>query len=92
MTTLHLQDIGLRPAQLKAVEKKARRVGTSPQQYVRQLIERDLEAPSLAAILGPIREDFKKNGVTPDQLEQIVRRARVTTRPVRGKAQRTSRP
>ena len=77
MSTRSLHDLGLRPAQLKAVEKKAKRVGRTAFEYVRLLIERDLLADrTFDDILRPIREDFRKSGITEAQLDEIVRRAR----------------
>lgn len=92
MSTLSLQDIGLRPAQLKAVERKARHAGTTTPQYVRLLVEQDLLADkSFNEILGPIREDFRKSGMTEQQLDELVGHARRASRPARrGSATRSS--
>jgi hypothetical protein len=77
MSSLSLHDIGLRPAQMKAVERKAKHVGTTPSRYIRLLVERDLLADkTFDEILRPIREDFRRSGVTERQLADIVERAR----------------
>ena len=77
MSTLTLQDIGLKPATLKEIQKKAKQEGKTPPEYVRFLIERDLLAEkTFDEILKPIREGFKKSGVTEDELDGIVDRAR----------------
>ena len=77
MTLLSFQTIGLRPGQWRAIEKKARHIGKTAPEYVRSLIERDLLAEKpFDEILRPIREDFRRAAVTPNQLDQIVRRAR----------------
>jgi hypothetical protein len=77
MSSLSLQDIGLKPAQLRAIEKKAKDVGQSAPQYVRSLIERDLLADqSFDELLRPVREDVRKRGFSEAALEQAVRRAR----------------
>lgn len=77
MSSLSLQDIGLKPAQLRAIEKKAKGAGQSAPQYVRSLIERDLLADqSFDELLRPIREDVRKRGLSEAALEQAVRRAR----------------
>jgi hypothetical protein len=89
MSSLSLQGIGLKPAMLRAVEKKAKHAGKTTPEYVRLLIERDLLADkSFDEILRPVREDFRKSGISEDQLDQIVRRARNATHP---KARRTRR-
>jgi hypothetical protein len=88
MSSLTLQDIGLPPAQLKAIQRRAREAGQTAPQDVRSLIERDLLAnQSFDAILRPVRRDFRKSGVTPEQLDAIVDRARKATRPKRRRRQ-----
>jgi hypothetical protein len=77
MSTLFYQQIGLRPAQWKAVQKKARGAGQSAAEYVRFVIERDLLADkSFAEILRPIRDDVRKTGLEEDELRTIVNEAR----------------
>jgi len=77
MAIRSLQDIGLAPAQLKAVEKKAKYAGKTAPEYVRSLVERDLLADkSFDEILRPVRDDFRKSGTTERQLDEIVDRAR----------------
>ena len=77
MSTLPYQSLGLRPAQWKAVERKARHEGKTAPEYVRSLIEQDLLADKpFDEILCPVREDFQKNGITEPQLTALVRCAR----------------
>ena len=77
MSSILIQDIGLRPSQLKAVQKKARHAGTTTPEYVRQLIERDLLAEkTFDEIAEPIRQTFKSKGVTESQLDALVKKAR----------------
>ena len=74
---------------LRAVERKARRAGTTAQEYVRALVERDLLADrSFDEILRPVRDDFRRNGVTERQLDALVERARTATLPKRRRARR----
>ena len=71
------QDLGLRPAQWKAVEQMAKRAGKTTPEYVRLLIEQDLIAEkSFDQILRPIRRDVRKSGLTEATLDAIVQRAR----------------
>jgi hypothetical protein len=94
MTSLSLGDIRLKPAVLKAVERKARDAGTTAPEYLRGLIERALLAEqSFDEILRPIREDIARRGITPDHLDEIVERAREAThtRPRARKTRRTRR-
>jgi hypothetical protein len=68
---------GLKPTQLKELDRKARSHGKTTTQYVRALIERELESPpSVDEILKPIRDDFRQSGVTEAELDRIVERAR----------------
>jgi hypothetical protein len=80
--TLSLNDLGLRPAELKAVERKAKRAGTTASQYVRALIARDLLSDkTFDEMLEPVRTDFQQHGTTEDQLTAIVERARKSSPP-----------
>jgi hypothetical protein len=77
MSPLLLHEIGLKPAVAKAAERKARDEGKTPPEYVRSLIERDLLADrSFDEILKPVRDDLRRSGVTEDELDMIVERAR----------------
>ena len=77
MSALLLQELGLKPALAKAVERKARHEGKTAPEYVRSLIERDLLADkTFDEILKPVRSDFRKSGITEDELDRMVERAR----------------
>lgn len=77
MTTLSIQIPGLLPAQVRALDKKARHLGKTAPEYVRGLIERDLllDRP-FDEILAPIRAEFRKSGISEDELDLMVDRAR----------------
>ena len=75
---------------LKAVEKKAKRVGANATDYVRSLIERDLLADqTFDEILLPIREDFRKSKIGEAELEQIIERARTAGQSSKKKSRNT---
>lgn len=81
MASAPLSDLTLPPALLKAVERKARRAGTTAREYVRALVESDLLADqSFDDILRPVRADFRAAGVSQRQLDALVKRARGATR------------
>lgn len=89
MASLMLQDLGLPPAALKAVGKKAREAGKTTSEYVRWLVERDLLAEqSFDELLRPIRADVRAAGMTQTQLDQIVKRARRATSSVKARGSR----
>jgi hypothetical protein len=77
MSSLSFQDIGLKPTQMKAIARRARKEGKTSSEYVRSLVERDLLAGgSFDEVLRPIREGFKKARVTEEQLDTLVTEAR----------------
>jgi hypothetical protein len=72
-----LQDINLKPSTLKAVRNRARRLGQTAPQYVRSLIERAVAADrTFDDILAPVRAGFKKNGVSAEEMDELVATAR----------------
>ena len=89
MSSISLHDIGLKPASLKAVKEKAKHAGKTPPEYVRWLIERDLLAEqSFDEILRPVRRDVRNRGLSSDQLDTIIERARVAAAPKVRRARR----
>jgi hypothetical protein len=77
MSSLSLHTIGLKPVQMKAVTRRAKKEGKTLPEYVRALIERDLLlSGSFDELLRPIREGFKNAGVTDEQLDSLVTKAR----------------
>ena len=82
MAPAPLADLALTPALLRAIERKARRQGKTAREYVRALIERDVLADkSFDEILAPVRQDFRKSGISEVDLDALVERARTATRP-----------
>ena len=62
---------------LKALERKARFAGKTPREYIRLLIEKDVLADkTFDEILRPVRDDVRKNGITEEQVDAAVDRAR----------------
>ena len=83
-------DIGLMPAQVKAVARRARQADQTPAEYLRSLVERDLAAgDTFDEVLRPVRDGFKKSGVTEDELDALVTRAR---KHIHSRARRKARP
>jgi len=82
MSTLDaLRALGLTQGSIRALEKKARRHGRTAPQYVRDLIDGDLLAEkSFDEILAPVREGFRKSGMTEAELDALVQRARKSVR------------
>ena len=79
MSSRSLQVVGLRPSQLCALSRRAKHQGTTPPEYVRLLIEKDLLADQpFDELLKPVRADFRKASASEQQLGRIVERARAT--------------
>jgi len=75
MSTISLQDIGLPPAVRRAAERKVRKQGQSPPEYLRSLVERDLLADqTFDELLAPVRKDFARAGVSEADVDQLVAR------------------
>jgi len=58
----------------KTAAKKARALGTTPKQYVQSLI--DAAGRTFDEILAPVRSDFRRSGMTEDDLDHLVSDAR----------------
>jgi hypothetical protein len=70
----------------KAAAKKARELGKTPEGYIESLI--DAATLTFDEILAPVREGFRKSGVTEDELDAAVAEAR---KAIRDKARRKAR-
>ena len=92
MSVLSFQDIGLKPALRRAVEKRIKEQGKTPPEYLRSLVERDLRAgKSFDEVLRPIRDGFKKGGTGYAELDALVATARKDRyRRSRGKRRRAA--
>ena len=72
-----LEISGIPSEVLKALSERAREKGKTPEVYVCELIEADLLASRpFAEILAPIREDFRKSGMTEDEFDALIEEER----------------
>jgi len=66
-------------ARLKA---RAEQAGLTPERYVKHLVDEDLalertaQTTSFEELLAPVREQFRQSGMTGDELDALVERAR----------------
>jgi hypothetical protein len=72
------------PAELEAkIAERAAKKGVTLEEYAREVLERDVEMPTLRDLFAPVREQIRVAGVTDeeltDQIEDAV--ADVRTRP-----------
>ena len=68
---------GLPEGTTEAIRELSQSKGKSADEYLRTLIEAELlSQQSFAEILAPIREDFRKSGMTEEQLDSLFEEAR----------------
>jgi predicted DNA-binding protein len=68
--------INLSPEQERRLAERAARAGQEVTAYVHQLIDHDIQAESLDAILAPVRRGFEQSGMTDDDLAALVEEVR----------------
>src|SRR6476659_2995586 len=68
--------ISLSPEQEKRLAERAAQAGQEVAAYVYQLIDHDIQAESLDAILAPVRRNFEQSGMTDDDLAALVEEVR----------------
>ena len=73
--------IDLSPDEERQLHERASRLGQDLIGYLHQLIRADLEAAprsrgrTFAEILAPVHEDFRKSGMTEDELDALLKAA-----------------
>jgi hypothetical protein len=77
----------LSPEEEKKLMERASESGQDVTSYVQRLIARDIErAETLAELLAPIHEDFRKSGMTEEELETLLEGELAEAREERRKA------
>ncbi len=61
--------IDITPKTLRHLELKASRTGQDIKRVVEQIVERSI--PSLAEIAAPIHEEFRRSGMTQEELDEF---------------------
>lgn len=72
--TLEITDVP--EEHIRQIELRAQHAGTGSVEYIKRLIARDLETPTLDEILAPIRQGFAESGLTEDELTALFEEAR----------------
>lgn len=68
---------GLPEGTREAIKELSQSKGKSADEYLRTLIEAEiLSQQTFAEILAPIREEFRKSGMTEEQLDALFKEAR----------------
>lgn len=77
MLTDTIQISGLPETVVQAVDDRAKKVGTTAEQYVRYLIEEDLASSlNLRVLFAPVREQIKTSEISEDELTGLLEEAR----------------
>ena len=77
-----LHELGLDSKSIAAIKRKAKGHGKTTPQFVRELIEEGLRATqTFDEILAPVREDFRRSGMTMDEFDALITRARKAAAP-----------
>lgn len=64
------------PAHLEAkIAQRAAAKGVTLEEYAREVLERDVDLPSLRELFAPVREQIKTAGVTDEELSAQVEEA-----------------
>ena len=61
--------IDLSPETLHSLELRAKRVGKDVKGVVEQIVERSV--PSLREVAAPIHEEFRRSGMTQEELDEF---------------------
>ena len=77
MNSAPFQIIGLDLSQRRQAAAIAKRLGKSEEEYLCDLVRRDVRIKSsLDKLLKPIRDDVRKRRLTPDEFDRIIDQAR----------------
>ena len=72
-----IQITGLPPTLIEAVENRAKEIGATKEDYVKYLIEEDLNSTlSMRVLFAPVREQIKKSGISESELNDLLEEAR----------------
>lgn len=77
LQTVTVEIPGLQRETLNALDVKAREIGKSVEEYLRNLIEADILADRpFSEILEPIRQSFDQSGMSEEDLDTLFENAR----------------
>lgn len=79
--------LSLTPAEERMLVARATEKGQDVANYLRTLVEEDLkQSPTLSQILAPVHEDFRKSGMTDQELDILLEGELAEVRKERGAA------
>jgi len=65
--------IAISPEVESKLRQRAEAFGRDVAQYAADLISQGLTAPTFDEILDPVRQDFARSGMTPDEIDSLGR-------------------
>jgi hypothetical protein len=77
---LHIS--GIAKAKLRALRAKAKKAGMTPEKYAKRLIEQSVSignrkpTTTIDELFAPVREQFRKSGMTTDEFDGLIDAAR----------------
>lgn len=77
MLTDTIQITGLPPSVIEAVENRAKEIGATAEDYVKYLIEEDLNSTlSMRVLFAPVRKQIRTSGISETELNELLEEAR----------------
>jgi len=76
MSTHTIEVTGIPEETLRLLDDRVRQHGGDRAEYLRHLLEKDLQSPTLSELLAPFRQQVSASGLADDELEQIFNEAR----------------
>ncbi len=86
MATTTLEISGLSEETVKKIDLKAKQEGRAREDYLRDLIERDVDSipctdqKSILELFAPVQGDFEQSGMSEDDLDALIDKARADVR------------
>ncbi len=77
MQTDTIQITNLPPLVIEAVENRAKEIGATAEDYVKYLIEEDLNSTlSMRVLFAPVRDQIRESGISETELNELFEEAR----------------
>lgn len=67
---------GISEETLRLLDKRVLQQGGDRSTYIRDLLDRELHAPTLTELLAPFRKQVAESGMTEDELDDLFEEAR----------------
>jgi hypothetical protein len=74
--TKTLEIPGVSEEQIRQLDERARQAGTDRGEFVKRLIARELDTPTIDEIFAPFRQAVAESGITDEELTALFEEAR----------------